>query len=63
MIQFQENTWTDGKTKQKEGQTLCYITLPTTARGPKRIKFFLRNQCKGKKRKRKKDGFYKVLSH
>ena len=32
MIQFKENTWTDGRT---DGQTLFYRTLPATARGPK----------------------------
>ena len=31
IIQFQENAWTEGR---KDGQTLFYRTLPTTAGGP-----------------------------
>ena len=43
MIQFQENTWTEGQTEgqkdgrtegRKDGQTLFYRTLPATAEGP-----------------------------
>ena len=41
MIQFKENTWTDGRTERqtegwKDRQTLFYRTLPATASGPKK---------------------------
>ena len=36
MMQFQENSWTDGRTEgQKDGQTLFYRNLPAIAGGPK----------------------------
>ena len=41
MIQFKENTWTDGRMERqtegrKDGQTLFYRTLPATAGGQKK---------------------------